>query len=623
MEIDLQSNGAKWRWSLLISVVFLNVCLPSLVLAYGVLWVHLANLDVPLWLGFAAPTFYLLSYSLTQCWFREAADSWGGTVGYRVMAAIGLIVVVASLFICAFVPLYLQPVIYGIFGGLGSSLISAQVDAVIFETYDSRVGIVRGICCTGQAVGQSLFPHILSVLINYYGYTYSFIVLAGIILQALPAIILLKIDSNLRRSTLYSRHTDFYKSYTGFQNDGADNYFTAELQLNDLSKKSWKSPSDDNSHGEADDIEEFIDAVGTITPPPSPEEKRRNIFGVDILPEIPEESEESEEDVEQGAPLKESFNNQRRISNAIKRLSTLGDNLDEYITKQVNTEEDCSVHDNKEYSELEVTFETISPITDIHREKVFNTFSFRCQSTVTNIKRRLGIPSYRMYRLRRRLTYLMYSITDTFIKPLTRSLSCWRFYPALLLRFAKLCLSAVSLTLLPMIAQQVRPKIAMFETNFLMSLHGFSWICFLLSTPWLVQTQKRNFKYVVVIGLKVATAACFVFSETNSHDSFAIGCVVSGLGFGAVASCCDTAVQDFVGARKWAKIQSTLETLSASLLTLFVVGLSFVISREGGFQYSMFLIGIVMSVITIVWLILAAVALYDTKLKYLRLKWPW
>ncbi|XP_013134817.1 PREDICTED: uncharacterized protein LOC106100497 [Papilio polytes] len=618
MEVDARSSGANWRWSLLFSVVFLNICLPSLVLAYGVFWLHLTSLDVPAWLGLSTPTIYLLTFGLTQCWFREAADSWGGSTGYRAMAAVGITVTVASLLACAFVPLYLQPFIYGVFGGLGSSLISAQMDAVIFETYDSRLAIVRGICSTGQAVGQSLFPHIISVLINYYGYSFSFIVLAGIILQALPAVLFLKIDESVRRSGA-SRYSDFYKNYTGFQNDGADNYYTAELQLIDLSKKSWKNPSDDNLHREDEEVEEDAEIAGTITPPPSPEEKRRNIFGVDILPDIPEESEESEDDIEQASNVKSS-NNQRRFSLAIKRLSTLGDNLDEYITKQIrkDSKEDCSNHNNREHSEIEVTYDHISPITEIHREKVLNTFSFRYQSMVTNIKRRFWIPSYRMYRVKRRLLYLMYNINDTFIKPLTRSLSCWRFYPALLLNFAKLCLTAVFLSLIPMIAQQVRPKISMFETNFLLSLHGFTWICFLLSTPWLAQTPKRNFKYVAVFGLITSTIACFVFAETNNHDSFAIGCVISGLGYGAVTSCCETAVQDFVGARKWPKFQSTLETLSASLLSLFVVGLSFIVGQEHGYQYSMFIIGIVLSAVTILWLVLALISLYDTKLKYLR-----
>ncbi|KPJ01859.1 Monocarboxylate transporter 9 [Papilio xuthus] len=622
MEVDARSSGASWRWSLLFSVVFLNICLPSLVLAYGVLWLHLTSLDVPVWLGLSTPTIYLLTFGLTQCWFREAADSWGGSTGYRAMAAVGIVVTVASLLTCAFVPLYLQPFIYGVFGGLGSSLISAQVDAVIFETYDSRLAIIRGICSTGQAVGQSLFPHIISVLINYYGYSFSFIVLGGIILQALPAVLFLKIDESVRRSGVSSKYSDFYKNYKGFQNDGADNYYTAELQLIDLSKKCWKSPSDDNLHREDEAVADD-EVVGTITPPPSPEEKRRNIFGVDILPDIPEESEESEDDIEQATNVKESSNNQRRFSLAIKRLSTLGDNLDEYITKQIrkDSKEDCSNFNNREHSEIEVTYDNISPMTEIHREKVLNSFSFRYQSTVTNIKRRFWIPSYRMYRVKRRLLYFMYNINDTFIKPLTRSLSCWRFYPALLLSFAKLCLTAVFLNLIPMIAQQVRPKISMFETNFLLSLHGFTWICFLLSTPWLAQTPKRNFKYVAVFGLITSTIACFVFAQTNNHDSFAIGCVISGLGYGAVTSCCETAVQDFVGARKWPKFHSTLETFSATLLTIFVVCLSFIVGQEHGYQNSMFIIGIVLSAVTFLWLVLAIIALYDTKLKYLRPNW--
>jgi hypothetical protein len=379
------------------------------------------------------------------------------------------------------------------------------VDAVIFDTYDTHLGIVRGLCFVGQAIGQSLFPHILTIIIEYYEYSYSYMIIAGIMLQTLPAIMFLRVDENIKRQVSYSRYAD--KTYAIFNNEGLNGY--TELQLNDLSAKSWQSPSDDNLHSNDldDEYDEDNDSTyATITPPPSPEEKRRNIFGVEILPEIPEESEESEDE----RALNEKDNvKKKRFSMAIKRLSTIGDSFDEYITKQIRRDSGQPVEpENKEYSEVEVTYDTISPITEMEREKVFNSFSFRCQSAYANMKRKIRMPSYRMYRLKRRLTYVMYNINDTFIKPLIRSLSCWRFYPSLMICFSRLLLS-VFLVLLPLIASEIQPKISKTETNFLTSLHGFTWICFLLCTPWLAQTAKRNFKYVAVIGLCVSTAASF------------------------------------------------------------------------------------------------------------------
>lgn len=378
------------------------------------------------------------------------------------------------------------------------------------------MGFVRGLCFAGQAIGQSLFPHILTGLIETFEYSYSYMVYAGIMLQTLPAIMLLKVDDKIRRPASYTRYTD--KTYAIFNNEGMNGY-TNELQLHDLSRKCWQSPSDDNlhRHDEGDELDNDRYVNVTITPPPSPEEKRRNIFGVEILPEIPEESEESEDDSEESdGDYEESTNNvdnnRKRFSFAIKRLSTIGDSFDDYITKQIRRDSEQTESDtfeSKEYSEIEVTYDTISPVTDIQREKVFNSFSFRCQSAYASLRRKMRMPSYRVYRLKRRTVYLMYNINDTFIKPLTRSLSCWRFYPALMLCFCKLTLSAVSLVLMPMIASQVKPKISMTETNFLISLHGFTWICFLLCTPWLAQTPKRNFKYVTVMGLMVSTIATF------------------------------------------------------------------------------------------------------------------
>lgn len=377
---------------------------------------------------------------------------------------------------------------------------------------------MRGLCFAGQALGQALFPHIITALIDTYEYSHSYIVVSGIMVQALPAILFLKVDDSIKRPVSFSRYSDLAKTYAIFSNEGIDNshYYTTELQLHDLSKKCWKSPSDDNLHREVidkDESEVDDDDLTTITPPPSPEERRRNIFGVEILPEIPEESEDSENDDEFSSNRKRKNNNMSKLNLAIKRLSTLGDNLDDCISNQYRrdseSDKDGNDNDNREYTDVEVTYETVSPVTDIQREKVFNSFSFKCQSAYAGLRRKMWMPSYKVYRMRRRLLHFIYSVNDIFIKPLTRSLSCWRFYPALALAFVKLSVTAVILALLPLIATKMEPKISTAESNFLMTLYAFTWICFLLCTPWLSQTPKRNFKYVVFVGLFISTGACF------------------------------------------------------------------------------------------------------------------
>lgn len=361
----------------------------------------------------------------------------------------------------------------------------------------------------GQAIGQSIFPHILTALIDRYGYQFSYIVLGGIMLQTLPAIMLLKVEESDTKPMSFSRYSDVSKAYSLF-NNGDPQYYSAELQLHDMGKRSWQSPSDENLHSEEEFINQVYedDANATITPPPSPEEKRRNIFGVEILPEIPEESEESDENDDEQIDTTTNTN-KKRLSDAIKRLSTMGDSFSDYIMKQSRRGSTSSLSESREYQEIEVTYDTISPVTDVQRERMLDSFSYRCQSAYASIRRRIWMPSYRVHRIKRRLMYVKYSLNDTFIKPLSRSLSCWRFYPSLLLCWSKLSITATSLVLLPMIATQMHPKITLLEANFLITLHGFTWICFLLCTPWLAQTLKRNFKYVTVVGLIISTAACF------------------------------------------------------------------------------------------------------------------
>lgn len=103
-----------------------------------------------------------------------------------------------------------------------------------------------------------------------------------------------------------------------------------------------------------------------------------------------------------------------------------------------------------------------------------------------------------------------------------------------------------------------------------------------------------------------------MIAEARDHDIFAIGCVVAGVGYGAISSCWETAVQDFVGGRKWPKLHSALETLSASLLAVFICGLSILIKHGYDCQYAMLVLGILLAVVTLVWTIIAMLSIYFT-----------
>ncbi|KAI5641167.1 chitin binding peritrophin-A domain-containing protein [Phthorimaea operculella] len=102
----------------------------------------------------------------------------------------------------------------------------------------------------------------------------------------------------------------------------------------------------------------------------------------------------------------------------------------------------------------------------------------------------------------------------------------------------------------------------------------------------------------VPVWLTLTTPAIFILThgltllaEAKNHDTFSFGCVIAGFGYGAITSCWETAVQEFVGARKWPKLHSTLETLSVSLLAGIILGLSFVIKQASDLQFCMFIVG--------------------------------
>lgn len=112
-----------------------------------------------------------------------------------------------------------------------------------------------------------------------------------------------------------------------------------------------------------------------------------------------------------------------------------------------------------------------------------------------------------------------------------------------------------------------------------------------------------------------------MIAEAGSHDTFSIGCIVAGLGFGAISSCWETAAKDFMGAHKWTKVQSALETLSGICAAAFVSGLLFLCPLDDGVEkYYIFILGIVLSIVALVWLIIAVMTSNVAKMRSFRLK---
>lgn len=370
-------------------------------------------------------------------------------------------------------------------------MVSAQVEAVALDTYDTKVEAVAGLSYVGQAIGQAVFPYIVTVFVEKYGYSSTYILLAAIITQTLPFIMFLKVDESEKRIS-YSRYSDLAKAYAVFDNNAY------EVQINELYiKKNWKSP-DDTDHNENFNDEEFDSVsmdVEMATPPPSPEEKRRNMFGVEIMPEIPEETEgnSGEEDA-----LTEKNKNQVYIG--LKRLSSFSDCFDDYITRHNNIDYSSEESSSQDYN---LSNRNMSNLTKSKTQQ-----TLRTPRRFTKLRQR-WISPYKYYTISKIIRHFFYNFNDTFIKPLTRSLVCWRFYPVLMLAFCKYSSVAVTLVLLPLIDLELNPDTSMLEVNFMMTLHGCSWIFFLLCTPWLVQMRKKNYKYLLVIALATYAAAAF------------------------------------------------------------------------------------------------------------------
>nr|CAD7439319.1 unnamed protein product [Timema bartmani] len=286
-----EDQPSCWSWIALAAAFLVQLVVPSIIPAYGVLLIpliedHTLTLFNSIWI----PVIYISAWTFSEQLCRKAVD--GRSRNGKYIALTGVLVSAGGWATGAyFQKAPLRVLGWGIMGGLGTSLVTAQTEATLECHFPSRNGLVQGVQNVGAALGQFAMPLVMYGFLTLYGPKGAPLMQAGVVLHAALGAVLLvpprvvKVESRWvgrPRSFSVIRETEEFE-IDEVINVGSDS------PLLSLTGKSWKNPSMDDQ-----DCDHFEENFFKPTGSPTGVCRRKNVFGVDILPEIPEEGEEDE-----------------------------------------------------------------------------------------------------------------------------------------------------------------------------------------------------------------------------------------------------------------------------------------------------------------------------------------
>nr|CAD7424951.1 unnamed protein product [Timema monikensis] len=286
-----EDRPSCWSWVALAAAFLIQLVVPSILPAYGVLLIpliedHTISLFNSIWI----PVIYISAWTFSEQLCRKAVD--GCSRNGKYIALTGVLVSAGGWATGAyFQKAPLRVLGWGIMGGLGTSLVTAQTEATLECHFPSRNGLIQGVQNVGAALGQFAMPLVMYGFLTLYGPKGAPLMQAGVVLHAALGAVLLvppkvvKVEARWvgrPRSVSVIRETDELE-IDEVINVGSDS------PLLSLTGKSWKNPSTDDP-----DCDHFEENFFKPTGSPTGVCRRKNAFGVDILPEIPEEGEEDE-----------------------------------------------------------------------------------------------------------------------------------------------------------------------------------------------------------------------------------------------------------------------------------------------------------------------------------------
>ncbi|XP_077286457.1 uncharacterized protein LOC143911461 [Arctopsyche grandis] len=560
--LSMNSHIPQSKWKIIFASFISHMVLPNLLLSHGIVLLMRLEKDVTIWNAILAPSIFCIVWTFADPFFREAAESWANKIGSRLLCVFGVLLAFFGVLLSSFVISSISYTLcFGILCGLGTSMTLSQVNYVVEDHFYTNVSIIKTSFLFGEAFGQLILPFVITVLFHLFGSSMGHLLLSSLVLQTLPAILYVKSDALPKP---LSKCGDFSRTYKNFE--GSDISFNSfqDIQLIEMTKKTWRCPSDGNEtieihdNNNKDEYEQLDKEEIVVVHDLSK--------GFQILPKIVEESERSfslSSDDETNDKSKE----REKVENSIKRYSMISDKIDEFILK---TEKE-----NIQVASLEVN-QNIETTSSRH--------SFQCVDDQKQTRRNwfpklhCSCSYYRCYRIKRWFRYTWNNMYDILIPPLISSLKMWQFYPCLLLKSCTVFVPVEVALMLPVLGNKNSSGL-LFDTSLFISVHALSWLSFLFSSPWLVNITKSRYKYFTISGLFMSSLGLFVLMEVENIFLMTFATFLVGSSHGIISLTSEETIKASIGAQHWPKIRDTLKRMTAILLIFFTVWLRFILKN--------------------------------------------
>lgn len=150
----------------------------------------------------------------------------GQQYGVRAVSLAGGVIGTISAAACYFAPsITWITIIWGAINGVGTALTSTLVQVIIGQYFDKHRTTASGIAFSGGCVGSFIFPVLLEFLLLTYGVQGTFLIMAGIIMNVIPAALILRKPAWMEedsQSSIKSNEPDVLDTTSGvtFTNEG-------------------------------------------------------------------------------------------------------------------------------------------------------------------------------------------------------------------------------------------------------------------------------------------------------------------------------------------------------------------------------------------------------------------
>ncbi|ELT97796.1 hypothetical protein CAPTEDRAFT_210198 [Capitella teleta] len=174
--------------------------------------------------------------------FAALGNGWGFVLTNRVVNLAGAVFLVTGTLIAAFAPNIVVVIIFwGLFSGIGYGFLFGPAMVTVGQYFEKRRSLANGLAVAGGSVGQLVLPLFLSYILNEYGYEGAMLIYAGVCLNVIPGVML------LRPPSFYNRGK---KAVQQRRELAAKEAEEKKLQNNNLASISEKDLEDGESHAD-------------------------------------------------------------------------------------------------------------------------------------------------------------------------------------------------------------------------------------------------------------------------------------------------------------------------------------------------------------------------------------